>query len=564
MESGRTPLSCRTRTVVRARATGRDACSWAWHQRPARKSRPWSCQDHRHRAARRHRSSRRRPHPTGAAAHAASTSGTVHCSAHHVGTTAPVENAIGSPQSASQGLITQFDLANQPLLRPGRDPGADSRPDRHAAQRHPQGEPVFPARLQPRPRHRLRRLRRRHALQPADPRPRPGLSRPELGHPRTGRARRFPQGAVLRRGRRLLLGRLGQHSLLDALPDGIVKIEAGKYDWFRARGRRFRRPVGSGTLLYAVEASITTGPTTIKEHCQRVNGDLPLSHGDRDRRLSAERVSATTTSGTRSNQIPAAGRLRRADCSTASSTRRLRSSHRATRSTPSGGTVRTTITSPGQRLRLLLFAQPVNNFTFFLQDPVHGDQNDQIDRRWVSGFNVSHQWSSLLFGEHGADTVGLQLRNDWHHRTSALHHTEARVADQRRDQTTTSTSSDRRLLRATDEVDARRSARSSACAATILRFNVDAHECLAENSGQRGRQDHQPEGVADAGPVGQDRVLPQRRLLVSQQRRAGVVEPDAADVDRRPDAQAVDRRTPLLVPCPAAAKSASAPRRSRT
>ena len=83
----------------------------------------------------------------------------------------------------------------------GRSAGVHPRHDRHPAQRRRQGEPVFPARLQPRPRHRLRHLRRRHAGEHAHARARPGLHRSQLPDPGTGLAHRLLQGPVLRRPR---------------------------------------------------------------------------------------------------------------------------------------------------------------------------------------------------------------------------------------------------------------------------------------------------------------------------------------------------------------------------
>ena len=49
------------------------------------------------------------------------------------------------------------------LVAPGRGAGNGARPDRHPACRRRQGQPVFPARLQPRPWHRFRHLGRRRA-----------------------------------------------------------------------------------------------------------------------------------------------------------------------------------------------------------------------------------------------------------------------------------------------------------------------------------------------------------------------------------------------------------------
>ncbi len=93
---------------------------------------------------------------------------------------------------------------------PGRDPRSRARPVGDAAQRRRQGQPVFPARLQSRPRHRHRDLGRRHADQPAHPCPWPGLRRPQLPHAGGRQFARHPQGAVLCRRRRFRQCRLAR------------------------------------------------------------------------------------------------------------------------------------------------------------------------------------------------------------------------------------------------------------------------------------------------------------------------------------------------------------------
>src|ERR1700716_2652722 len=46
------------------------------------------------------------------------------------------------------------------------------------------------------------------------------------------------------------------------------------------------------------------------------------------------------------------------------------------------------------RSRLNLFS----NFTFFLNDPVNGDQFEQVDRRTVAGGDLSHSWRTPFEG----------------------------------------------------------------------------------------------------------------------------------------------------------------------
>ena len=68
--------------------------------------------------------------------------------------------------------------------------------DRHPAQRRGQGQPVFPARLQPRSRHRHRYHTRRHAGQHAHPCAWPGLCRSQFHDPRTDQHLELQQGPL--------------------------------------------------------------------------------------------------------------------------------------------------------------------------------------------------------------------------------------------------------------------------------------------------------------------------------------------------------------------------------
>lgn len=66
-----------------------------------------------------------------------------------------------------------------------------------------------------------------------------------------------------------------------------------------------------------------------------------------------------------------------------------------------------------------------SDFTYFLDDPVHGDQFLQKDRRVISGLNTSQTWIGSLAGHDMENTVGLQIRND-NISPVGLYHTEAR------------------------------------------------------------------------------------------------------------------------------------------
>ena len=78
-----------------------------------------------------------------------------------------------------------------------------------------------------------------------------------------------------------------------------------------------------------------------------------------------------------------------------------------------------------------------SDFTYFLTDPVRGDQFEQQDRRWVAGLDARHTIFSQWFGRKVANTFGLQLRNDWIR--NGLYQTDDRVRTEKADASTGTT-----------------------------------------------------------------------------------------------------------------------------
>ncbi|HEY4492290.1 MAG TPA: TonB-dependent receptor, partial [Acidobacteriota bacterium] len=60
------------------------------------------------------------------------------------------------------------------------------------------------------------------------------------------------------------------------------------------------------------------------------------------------------------------------------------------------------------RYRLNLFS----NFTYFLNDPVNGDQFEQSDNRNVSGVEMQQRWLGGWFDRNTENQIGLRVRND--------------------------------------------------------------------------------------------------------------------------------------------------------
>jgi hypothetical protein len=54
-----------------------------------------------------------------------------------------------------------------------------------------------------------------------------------------------------------------------------------------------------------------------------------------------------------------------------------------------------------------------SDFTYFLTDPVRGDQFEQQDRRWVSGVEAHHTIFDQWLGRRMVNAFGVQVRNDW-------------------------------------------------------------------------------------------------------------------------------------------------------
>jgi len=66
-----------------------------------------------------------------------------------------------------------------------------------------------------------------------------------------------------------------------------------------------------------------------------------------------------------------------------------------------------------------------SNFTYYLDDPVNGDQFEQLDRRVVTGGRVSYDWLGTLAGRATTNRIGLDVRHD-HIGEIGLFHTRAR------------------------------------------------------------------------------------------------------------------------------------------
>jgi hypothetical protein len=197
----------------------------------------------------------------------------------------------------------------------------------------------------------------------------------------------------------------------DKLPEGIASIGIGQNGYRRtllADSPKF----GNGNLLYALELFRNDGPFVVPDSYRKFNGVLRYSEGNV---ANGFNVTAMAYQGKwhATDQIP----QRAIDSGL------LTSKFDAIDQTDGGNAQRYSL-SAAWRKTTEKTATKINayaiswgldlfsNFTYFLDDPVNGDQFNQTDNRVTSGINASHTWETQWLGRKSENTVGLQLQND--------------------------------------------------------------------------------------------------------------------------------------------------------
>jgi outer membrane cobalamin receptor len=169
--------------------------------------------------------------------------------------------------------------------------------------------------------------------------------------------------------------------------------------------------LGQGTLLYALELLHSDGPFMRPDDYRKVNGVLRYSRGYAN---NGWNVTAMAYRGrwNSTDQIPrravdagAIGRFDAIDPTDGGNARRASLS----------GAWRRSDTDSASKLSAWLIRNQLDlfsNFTYFLDDPVNGDQFSQPDRRVTAGADALHTWH-LHLGDKVSDlTLGAQVQND--------------------------------------------------------------------------------------------------------------------------------------------------------
>jgi hypothetical protein len=199
-------------------------------------------------------------------------------------------------------------------------------------------------------------------------------------------------------------------SYLDRLDHGLVQVSPGDNGYRRGLVADSKK-LGAGELLGAIEYLHNDGPFVHPDAYQKKNGILRYHTGDAANGFT---VSAQGYDGhwSSTDQIPLRavqeGQISRFGAiDPTDGGKSYRYSLNAELRRGDANSL-TTVSAFGLRYSLRL----TSDFTYFLEDPIHGDQFTQFDLRTVYGAKAERQWALRLLGRDLEAAVGLQTRDD--------------------------------------------------------------------------------------------------------------------------------------------------------
>jgi len=198
--------------------------------------------------------------------------------------------------------------------------------------------------------------------------------------------------------------------LADKLPQGQASVSVGQHGYVRAVVAD-SLDAGPGTLLYGLEVNRNNGPWDVPERVRKVSGVLRYSQGTQDDGFSVTAM-AYKNSWNATDQVP----LRAVESGQIGRFGSLAPSD-------GGDTSRASLSyAMRQRTENRVFEFDAylirsqlelnSDFTYFLADPAAGDQFQQSERRTVAGVNASESWNTQLFGLSLRNKLGAQARYD--------------------------------------------------------------------------------------------------------------------------------------------------------
>lgn len=280
----------------------------------------------------------------------------------------------------------------------------------------------------------------------------------------------------------------------NSLPKGIASATLGTDGYLRALFANSPK-LGDGHLLYAIEAAGYDGPWDNPDNYHRFNGVMRYSRGDRANGFAVtgfgydSKWNSTDQVPQRAIDQGLISRFGAIDPTDGGETSRYNLSFQGSRSE---GNRQYLMDAYAYRYKLNLWS----NFTYFLDDPLNGDQFLQSDRRNVIGINPRMVLSHKLGDANAALKLGLQAQRDDIGKV-ALYSTRARdIVSTMRDDSVKETSVG---LYAEEFVQWNDWFRSTVGVRTdFYQFNVDSS--IAANSGDNSDQITSPKLSLVFGP----------------------------------------------------------------
>ncbi|WP_251373391.1 TonB-dependent receptor [Janthinobacterium sp. JC611] len=198
--------------------------------------------------------------------------------------------------------------------------------------------------------------------------------------------------------------------LADKLPQGQASVSIGQHGYLRGVVAD-SVAAGPGTLLYGLETQRNNGPWDVPERVRKYSGVLRYSQGTANDGFSVTAM-AYHNSWNATDQVPlravASGQIGRFGSLAPSD---------------GGDTSRTSLSyAMRKRTENRLFELDAylirsqlelnSDFTYLLANPATGDQFQQSERRTLAGVNASESWSTQLFGLPLRNKLGMQARYD--------------------------------------------------------------------------------------------------------------------------------------------------------
>jgi len=197
---------------------------------------------------------------------------------------------------------------------------------------------------------------------------------------------------------------------VNSLDGPVVSLSTGGQGWSRVFAAASPK-VGPGNLLLGVELGKNDGPWVRPDDLKKLNSIVRFSSGDTRNGFSLTGM-GYTANWNATDQVPRRAieqgtidRFGSIDNTDVGRTFRYSAAFDGLRSSGSSST-RVTAYAMSYGLNL------TSNFTYFLENPVDGDQFEQADRRYVSGGKLTHRRLGSFMGRHVESSVGTQVRND--------------------------------------------------------------------------------------------------------------------------------------------------------